>query len=137
MSVNYFARGLKLLRRSAFSSTSASVAGRAHRFFSASTFRQNVAGKAGKASATRLAQAWAGQHVLAVAAAAGAVGWGLASLNLGGIPGAMLMDSKAPKYASLREMKLVGYKFAGPPLFAMDRAEESYNCRPWKTSAGK
>jgi D-lactate dehydrogenase (cytochrome) len=109
MSANYFARGLRPLGRSATAATTTfgnAAPATKPRFFNTSAFRRNTAGgnSGGKAGS---GPAWTGQRVLAIAAAAGAVGWGLASIESGRFPGAMLLDSKVPKYASMREMELV------------------------------
>lgn len=113
MSANYFARGLRPLGRSATAAATTTTSSfgnaapaTAPRFFNSSAFRRNTAGgnSGGKAGS---GPAWTGQRVLAIAAAAGAVGWGLASIESGRFPGAMLLDSKVPKYASMREMELV------------------------------
>lgn len=57
---------------------------------------------------------WTGQRVFGIAAAAGLVGWGLAAVTFGRLPGggAMLLDSKRPlpRYASIPEMEIVSLR---------------------------
>lgn len=59
---------------------------------------------------TKSASTWSSSGVVAIAVAAGVLGWSLASVKDDkGFPSAILLDSKiaAPKYASMREMELV------------------------------
>lgn len=111
MSVNSFARGMRPLRRSATASAAAgprAAAATPRRFFNASAFRRNTAGNKTGAGEPGPGSTWTSQRVVAIAAAAGVLGWGLASIDSGRFPGAMLLDSKVSKYASMREMELVG-----------------------------
>ena len=112
MSANYIARAARPLGRSATgtaafaSSFRAAVPGRA-RFLTTSASRRNAAGK--RIPAARTASTWTGPGVLAIAAAAGLLGWSVATIGVKGFPGAMRLDSKVamPKYASMRDMEVV------------------------------
>lgn len=108
MSANYFARAVRPFGRSSTATTTGAVSGRA-RFFTTSAFRRNVNGK--RISAAKTASTWTGASVLAIAAAAGLLGWSVATISVKGFPGAMHLDSKIafPKYASMRDMELVGF----------------------------
>ena len=101
MSVNFLTRATKPLGRIA------KAGGR--RQFSTSHSRRRPQGSA---STGVNGTAWTGQRVLTVAAVAGMVGWGLASLGNPGFPTrtALLLDSRyriMPRYASVQEMELV------------------------------
>lgn len=107
MSASYFARVVKPLGRSASASAAAGAAAttRRSRFFTTSASRRNITGKT---TSSKTASTWSGQGVLAIAAAAGLAGWGLATLNTRGFPETLLLDSKMPmpKYAGMHDMKL-------------------------------
>lgn len=110
MSARYLARAVRPIGRPAVASARppTTVSGM-DRFFTVSAFRRGKA-TAGKVPAARTASTWSGPGVLAVAAVAGLLGWGLASFSLNEFPGATRLDSRIamPKYASMRDMEVVG-----------------------------
>ncbi|KAJ9133336.1 D-lactate dehydrogenase [Coniochaeta hoffmannii] len=110
MSANYFARAVRPLSRSTAAAavstprSTATIIGRS-RVFSASAIRRKADPRI---SAGQTASTWTGPGVLAVAAVAGLLGWGLASLSDREFPGAMRLDSRIvmPRYASMRDMEV-------------------------------
>ena len=119
MSANYFARAVRPLGRSTATAVStrpstATITGRS-RVFSTSAIRRKAAPRI---SAEQTASTWTGPGVLAVAAVAGLLGWGVASLSGKEFPGAMRLDSRIvmPRYASMRDMEVVGFVVATPDL---------------------
>lgn len=113
MAANYFARVVRHFGRAratadASASPSTIAVSAKARFSTTSTLGPKNAAR--KISATRTASTWNGSGVLTIAAAAGLLGWSWATYRVQGFPGAMLLDSKvsSPKYASMRDMELVG-----------------------------
>ena len=101
MSVNLLSRATKPFGRIA-------KAGGRRQFCNSQTRRRPQDSGAAGANGT----AWTGRRVFTIAAAAGTLGWGLASLSNVGFPSrtALLLDSKfriMPRYASMQEMELV------------------------------
>ncbi|KAK3393116.1 hypothetical protein B0H63DRAFT_10800 [Podospora didyma] len=72
--------------------------------FTTSAVRRTIASKG---SEKRIASAWPFSGVLAVATAAGLLGWGASELKHSDFPGTVMLDSvfPMPRYASLREME--------------------------------
>lgn len=100
MSVNLFTKSVAApLRRCV----------RPMRTFTASVARRSADGSA--SGAKTAASRWKGSQVMAVAVAAGAIGWGVAVFGPRDWPGkrVMLFDGSAsrPRYASMHEMKTV------------------------------
>ncbi|TPX13967.1 uncharacterized protein E0L32_005667 [Thyridium curvatum] len=98
MSVNLFTKSVAApLRRCV----------RPTRTFTASVARRSADGSA--SGAKTAASRWKGSQVMAVAVAAGAIGWGIAAFGPRDWPGkrVMLFDGSAsrPRYASMHEMK--------------------------------
>ena len=108
MSADHLARAVKALGLGRAVVPSAAAKRTGPRFFTSSGFRRNTTRNFRPAATPA---PWTGRRVVAVAAAAGAIGWSLSSFGFGGFPGgAMLLDSSRrplPKYASLREMEWV------------------------------
>ncbi|KAJ9155353.1 D-lactate dehydrogenase [Pleurostoma richardsiae] len=100
MPVNFFSRSIRPLAR----------AGRARKLVQPQ-LRRGVANGGGghkAGSGTAPAWQWTGQRVLGIAAAAGILGWGVASLSSRSGSRAMLFDSRKPlpRYASIPEMEV-------------------------------
>ncbi|KAB5560006.1 FAD-linked oxidase-like protein [Coniochaeta sp. 2T2.1] len=115
MSGNFLARVVRPLGRStaatsvSVSPSSVTAAGRTQSFTTSAVRRNAAPGKAPrKIPAARTASTWTGPGVLAVAAVAGLLGWGVASLSVKEFPGAMRLDSKIamPRYASMHDMEV-------------------------------
>ncbi|KAK4248839.1 FAD-linked oxidase-like protein [Corynascus novoguineensis] len=108
MSANRIARAARPLGRSLTAAPFSKVPGPTiarHRFTTSTTVRRAAA--RGDAQGSRIASAWSLPGVIAVATAAGLLGWGVSELAHRGFPGAVLLDGAfpAPRYASMRGME--------------------------------
>lgn len=87
-----------------------SSAGSRRSFFTSSSLRQEAGHQAGEPG-PKQSPVWTGTTVFAVAAGAGLVGWGLATVMSNNAPSKnkRLLDSKSPmpQYANKKDMELV------------------------------
>ncbi|KAL2140727.1 hypothetical protein VTI28DRAFT_3320 [Corynascus sepedonium] len=108
MSANRIARAARPLGRSLTAAPLSKVPRPTiarHRFTTSTTVRR--AATRGDAQGSRIASTWSLPGVIAVATAAGLLGWGVSELAHRGFPGAVLLDGAfpAPRYASMRGME--------------------------------